>query len=60
VQAWAAQNNFSPANVYAVLAGRCKGRRGEGHLIAVKLGLKPQIDDVLFKDVVSKKTQLGE
>jgi gp16 family phage-associated protein len=55
VQAWAAQNNFRPANVYAVLTGRCKCRRGEGHRIAVKLGLKPQIGDVLFEEVVSDK-----
>lgn len=37
---WAKQNQFRPEMVYAVLAGRHKGLRGEGHRIAVALGLK--------------------
>lgn len=38
---WAKKNNFRPEMVYAILAGRNKGLRGEGHHIAVALGLKP-------------------
>jgi gp16 family phage-associated protein len=39
---WAEQNGYRRDEVYAVLNGRCKARRGKGHEIAVKLGLKPQ------------------
>lgn len=42
VTSWAQEHAFSPANVYAVLAGRTHGRRGEAHRIAVALGLKPR------------------
>lgn len=38
--AWAAEHGFRPQNVYAVLSGRAKGRRGEAHRIAIALGLK--------------------
>lgn len=37
---WAEENHFRPEMVYAVLAGRHKGLRGEGHHVAVALGLK--------------------
>ena len=42
---WAKRNQFRPEMVYAVLAGRHKGLRGEGHRIAVALGLKPSASD---------------
>lgn len=38
--AWAKQNNVSPDVVYRVLDGRCKALRGEGHKVAVLLGIK--------------------
>jgi len=38
---WARKNQFHPDTVYAILGGRNKGSRGEGHHIAVALGLKP-------------------
>lgn len=38
--AWARRNNFNPVTVGQVLAGKNKGSRGVGHVIAVKLGLK--------------------
>lgn len=38
---WAISNGFNPASVYAVLSGR-KCIRGQSHLIAVRLGLKPR------------------
>ena len=37
---WTQQNAFHPANVYAVLTGKTRGKRGEAHRIAVALGLK--------------------
>jgi gp16 family phage-associated protein len=40
VTGWAAQHGFQPAQVYAVLSARTRGRRGESHQIAVALGLK--------------------
>lgn len=40
VSGWATENGFSPSVVYALLAGRTKGRRGEAHRAAVALGLK--------------------
>jgi len=41
VSEWALAHGFNPALVYGVLSGRTKGRRGQAHLIAVELGLKP-------------------
>lgn len=40
VTSWAQANGFAPSVVYALLAGRTKGRRGEAHRAAVALGLK--------------------
>ncbi|MDE2344405.1 MAG: DNA-binding protein [Betaproteobacteria bacterium] len=40
VREWSLQHGFAPATVYAVLAGRCTGRRGQAHHIAIALGLK--------------------
>ena len=37
---WAKNNNFEPTHVYDVLNGKAKGRYGQAHKIAVKLGLK--------------------
>lgn len=37
---WAAEHGFRRESVYALLAGRSRGRRGEAHRIAVALGLK--------------------
>lgn len=42
VSDWAAAHGFRRENVYAVLSGRAKGRRGQSHRIAAALGLKPQ------------------
>lgn len=41
VTEWAQARGFRREHVYAVLAGRTKGRRGESHRIAVALGIKP-------------------
>lgn len=37
---WARENGYNPTTVYAVLAGRRKGKRGKSHKIAVALGIK--------------------
>lgn len=37
---WAQENNFSKFDVYKVLNGSLKGRRGTAHDIAVALGIK--------------------
>jgi gp16 family phage-associated protein len=42
IRAWARENSFDPALVYAVLAGRILGVRGRAHEVAVALGIKPQ------------------
>ena len=42
VSEWADCHGFRRENVYAVLAGRTRGRRGEAHRIALALGLKPE------------------
>jgi gp16 family phage-associated protein len=43
VSDWARAHNFRRENVYSVLAGRTRGRRGEAHRISVALGLKPAL-----------------
>ena len=44
VSEWADAHGFRRENVYALLAGRTKGRRGQAHRIAAALGLKREID----------------
>lgn len=43
VSTWARQHKFSLSMVYAVLGGRQKCLRGEGHRIAIALGLKNKL-----------------
>lgn len=38
---WAEENGYPPIEVYKVINGLSKAKRGQGHEIAVKLGLKP-------------------
>ena len=38
---WARSHGFDVHLVYSVLSGRSRASRGEGHRIAVALGLKP-------------------
>jgi gp16 family phage-associated protein len=40
VVGWARRHGLPPAAVYALLAGRTRGRRGQAHLAAIALGLK--------------------
>lgn len=39
---WSRANGFDEKTVYAVLLGRNKAGRGEGHRVAVALGLKEE------------------
>lgn len=39
-KAWAQQHGFAAEEVYAILNGRSRGRRGRAHNLAVALGLK--------------------
>jgi len=41
VSDWAKENGFPRDVVYAILAGRTRGRRGRAHQVAVALGIKP-------------------
>lgn len=45
ISEWARSRGFSREVVYALLAGRTRGTRGEAHHAAVALGLKAQVDD---------------
>jgi gp16 family phage-associated protein len=40
ISAWARKHGFSAAQVFEVIAGRNRGRRGKAHEIAVMLGMK--------------------
>ncbi|MBK6744529.1 MAG: DNA-binding protein [Hydrogenophilales bacterium] len=40
IRGWAIANELDPSVVHGVLNGRLKGRIGEAHKAAVKLGLK--------------------
>ncbi|WP_277560684.1 DNA-binding protein [Acinetobacter beijerinckii] len=40
VSAWAEENGYAPQDVYKVLNGQAKCKRGKGHQIAVSLGIK--------------------
>lgn len=44
LSAWARANGYKPRNVWMLLNGIHKGAYGEAHEIAVKLGLKADID----------------
>jgi gp16 family phage-associated protein len=43
---WAKDNGFPRAVVYAALAGRTRGFRGQAHAAAVALGLKINLSEV--------------
>ena len=40
VSDWARAHHFSPSVVFSLLAGRCTGKRGQAHHVAIALGLK--------------------
>ena len=45
VAEWARRRGFDERNVYSVLSGRSRASRGQCHLIAIELGLKPRLGD---------------
>lgn len=53
---WARQNNFSPDLVYSVLKSKHIPIRGESHKIAVKLGLKEEVNVPVFSFDTNKET----
>lgn len=61
VTEWAEQNGFSPSTVYALLGGRCRGHRGEGHRVAVALRLKlgASEDDQVLMRLPGRANQLS-
>ncbi len=52
VAEWARVNGFNCFTVYRVLSGSVKCVRGEGHRIAVALGLKDEPVNPTFKPAV--------
>ena len=42
ITSWATENGFRDFDVYKVLNGQSKARRGIGHQIAIALGMKPK------------------
>jgi len=47
ISSWARENNVELKILYAVLNGKNRGYRGEGHRVAVRLGLKPSTSEPL-------------
>lgn len=45
--AWAEERGYHRVDVYRVINGMSKGRRGKSHLIAVELGLKAAEPDAI-------------
>ena len=46
VSSWAIQHGFEPQEVYKVLNGQAKCKRGKGHTIAVMLGMKKESNQI--------------
>jgi len=66
VSDWARQHGLRPDAVYALLAGRTRGKRGQAHRVALALGLKGiprggELSQVLATEVMyaSASTQLN-
>jgi len=59
VSEWADSHGFRRENVYAVLSGRTRGRRGEAHRIALALGLKPEAHSMAAEALRLQLRQLG-
>lgn len=51
---WANTNGFNPSNVYRVLNGISKCKRGESHKIALALGLKVEKTGVAYSMQVTQ------
>jgi gp16 family phage-associated protein len=46
ISSWAEANGYSRQQVYYVLGGQLKARRGTAHEIALKLGLKLSVEQL--------------
>jgi|GEM_PF-1998679 len=59
---WARAHGYSATIVAAVLAGRSKGSRGQGHRVSVALGLKPALESIEPSplDAPPLKTESGD
>lgn len=59
VTEWAKAHGFRPEAVYALLAGRTVGRRGQAHRAAIALGLKLGSSDsaVALSPTADNRTQ---
>lgn len=58
IAAWAREHGFKPIAVYGVLNGKSRAARGDGHRIAVALGLKPAEHpqtDISVEQSIAKK-----
>lgn len=53
VSDWARQHGFPREIVYSLLSGRCRGRRGMAHRVALALGLKAAPDPLRAPPSVS-------
>ena len=47
ISTWAEKNGYSRHEVYCVIGGRSKSTRGKCHEIALKLGLKLSVDQLV-------------
>ena len=54
---WARNRGFQRHLVYAVLSGKCRAKRGQGHLIAVALGLKSPTNQPINQ--LEKETEMN-
>lgn len=46
ISTWAEDNGYTRHQVYMVINGQFKGRRGTSHEIAIKLGMKLSVEQV--------------
>lgn len=57
ITTWAREHGFPRSVVYAALAGRTKGNRGEAHEVALALHLKPVPADDEQSDLVIHRNE---
>ena len=57
ITSWAESRGYKPADVYAVLSGRIKGKHGCAHRIAVDLRLKPDPEDLFSEQIETQKKE---
>lgn len=60
VRDWALKQGFAPNAVYQVLSGRVSCYRGQSHQIAIRLGVKPSVDNPRFADPALEKAECSD